>query len=252
MSDLASLQRRFAAHLRDPQGNPPPEGIEDRRLAIYRRLFFNNIENFLSNAFPVLHSLYTAPDWQRLCRAFFARHQSQGPQFWHIAGEFLSFLDHEYEPGDSDPPFLLELAHYEWIELILAIDASPRPLGFDPQGELLAGAPVLAPWARVLSYRYPVHLIGPDHQPASPPEEATHLVVWRRPDDEIGFLQINALTARLLAAIEHQPERSGRDHLEELAALVGMPAAQMAGFGLDILTDLHARGVILGTRPPLD
>ena len=30
------LQYRFTAHIRDPQNNPAPEGIEDRRLAIYR------------------------------------------------------------------------------------------------------------------------------------------------------------------------------------------------------------------------
>ncbi len=39
---LEDLQRRFAAHLRDPATAPAPEGIEDRRLQVYRELFFDN------------------------------------------------------------------------------------------------------------------------------------------------------------------------------------------------------------------
>ena len=39
-------QIEFAAHLRHPQLNAAPANIEDRRLEIYRSLFFNNIEGF--------------------------------------------------------------------------------------------------------------------------------------------------------------------------------------------------------------
>jgi len=36
-------QYAFAAHLRDPDNVPAPEGIEERRMAVYRELFFNNL-----------------------------------------------------------------------------------------------------------------------------------------------------------------------------------------------------------------
>jgi hypothetical protein len=36
-------QYAFAAHLRDPDNNPAPAGIEDRRLENYRGLFYRNI-----------------------------------------------------------------------------------------------------------------------------------------------------------------------------------------------------------------
>ena len=36
-------QYAFAAHIRDPQNVPAPEGIEDRRMAIYRELFFQHL-----------------------------------------------------------------------------------------------------------------------------------------------------------------------------------------------------------------
>ena len=47
MSELRRQQLAFAAHLRDPQAHPPPPGIEPRRLAVYRELFFNGIAGLL-------------------------------------------------------------------------------------------------------------------------------------------------------------------------------------------------------------
>ncbi|MCJ7814965.1 MAG: DNA-binding domain-containing protein, partial [Xanthomonadales bacterium] len=53
---LKKLQTAFAAHIRDPENQAAPAGIEDRRMKIYRDLFFNNIRSLLSSNFPVLHS----------------------------------------------------------------------------------------------------------------------------------------------------------------------------------------------------
>ena len=55
-TDFRALQMAFAGHIRNPE-LAAPENIEDRRMAIYRRLIFNNIQSFCSNAFPVLKSL---------------------------------------------------------------------------------------------------------------------------------------------------------------------------------------------------
>ncbi|RKZ79734.1 MAG: DUF2063 domain-containing protein, partial [Gammaproteobacteria bacterium] len=42
-------QYQFAGHIRDPEHNPAPADIEQRRMAIYRELFYNNIEGFIAN-----------------------------------------------------------------------------------------------------------------------------------------------------------------------------------------------------------
>jgi hypothetical protein len=44
-----ALQRQFTAHIRDPQNAPAPEGIEDRRMAIYRDLVYSNMESFVAS-----------------------------------------------------------------------------------------------------------------------------------------------------------------------------------------------------------
>ena len=43
MADLREQQLQFANHLRNPDRFPAPQGIEERRLLVYRDLFFNNI-----------------------------------------------------------------------------------------------------------------------------------------------------------------------------------------------------------------
>ena len=52
--EFQEKQFAFAAHIRDPKHVPAPDDIEDRRMAVYRDLFFNNLKSLLSNMFPVL------------------------------------------------------------------------------------------------------------------------------------------------------------------------------------------------------
>ena len=247
--EFQRIQRRFAAHLRDPQRHPAPEGIEERRLAIYRNLFFNNINSFLEKGFPVLRALYADADWRRLVRTFFEAHASTSPYFLHIPREFVSFLAEEYQPGEGDPPFLAELAHYEWMEVVIETRQDSRPTGnLRPDGDLLRGVPCLSPLHAVLQYRWPVHRIGPDHRPDTPPEQPVWLLIYRDQDERVAFMEINAVTARLLALIEAHPSLSGARVLALLAEEMAHPDPKVVhDFGADLLEGLRQRGLILGT-----
>lgn len=243
------LQYAFAAHLRDPAHQPPPEGIEDRRLRIYRELFFNNVEDFLANAFPVLRRLYAAPEWQALVRDFYARHRCSDPQFNGVAEEFVRYLDAERGEVAGDPPFLRELAHYEWVELALAIaDETLTPVHADPNGDLLEGRPCLSPLAWPLVYAWPVHRIGPDFQPGAPASTPTCLVVYRTRQDEVRFLEINPVTARLLELLTAHPDLSGRALIAMLAGELGTDPAALLEAGAEMLQGLRGRDILLGTR----
>ena len=85
MLEFQKLQTGLTAHLRDPLHAAAPAGIEERRLKIYRELFYNNIEGFLANAFPVLRQLTDDAHWHAMARDFFARHQSTDPLFHGLA-----------------------------------------------------------------------------------------------------------------------------------------------------------------------
>ncbi|MEN1639897.1 putative DNA-binding domain-containing protein, partial [Pseudomonas aeruginosa] len=154
-----TLQRRFAARIRDPQQALPP-GIATERMAIYEELFFNNLDGFISSGFPVLRQLFDEPRWHRLVRAFMREHRCRTPYFSQLGEEFIGWLQDGYRAEEGDPPFLLELAHYEWVELALSLAEAPV--------ETLPQAWSWSPLAWPLAYRWPVHRLGPSHRPMEP------------------------------------------------------------------------------------
>jgi hypothetical protein len=247
---LARLQTSFAAHIRDPEGVAVPDGIEDRRMGIYRDLFFNNICNFLSSNFPVLRSLYDKTAWTTLCREFYRDFRCHTPLFPEIPREFLRYLQDHRKDNATDPPFMLELAHYEWIELALSLDESlTSDVKCNPDGDLLAGTPVLSPLAWPLSYEYPVQQIRVDYQPKTAPPERTHLLIWRKDDFTINFMQLNVISLLLLEKMKEQPACPGLQLLKEIAATLNHPKPVVVIEGGEtLLKELREKQVILGTR----
>ena len=250
-TDFKALQYAFAAHIRDPQNVAAPEGIEDRRMAVYRKLFFNNLLNLLGTMFPVLQKILTDDDWRRMIRQFMQKHLAETPYFLQLPKEFLVFLEKEFEPGPGDHAFLLELAHYEYAELALSISSEENDLdGIDPDGDLLKRTPVKSVLAWAYAYQYPVHRISPDYLPTEPAEQPVYLALYRDSDDKVRFLELNAVTAGLLDAIEHNPDaRSGEALLRELAIAIHYADVDaLIGHGADALKEMRQLGILIGTR----
>jgi len=254
MPAFVQLQRQLTNHIRNPEQCSGPEYIEPRRLKIYRELFFNNIEGFVSAGFPVLRSLYDDADWNALVREFMVKHQCHTPYFLEITQEFLLFLQQSDKPGPNDPPFMLELAHYEWAEIALDIAEDDLvDVQVNHQGDLLEQLPVVSPLAWSLAYQYPVHQIGVGFQPQKvQPQQAdqiTYLVVYRNREDTVKFMEANAVTARLLELLQEDAAESGRQVLIQLAAEMSHPQPeQLLVSGLEILQQLHSLDIILGTN----
>lgn len=250
LPEFQQVQYRLAAHLRNPACEAAPEGIEDRRLRIYRDLFYNNVEDFLATAYPVLRKLSCDTVWHARVRDFYARHQSASPQFYKLAEEFLRFIENERGAHPDDPPFLAELAQYEWVELALGIsEAELTPELADPNGDLLEQAPLVSPLAWTLAYQFPVHRIAPEFQPTEPGPAPTYLIVYRTRQDEVKFMEVNAVTARLMQLMEERPADPGRALLSDIAAELLHPRPeQVIEAGRGILLDLRERDIVLGTR----
>lgn len=249
-ASLRDLQHAFAAHLRDPQHAPAPADIEPRRMTVYTDLFFNNIESLLAANFPVIRRLHDDAAWRARVRGFYRDHRSHTPLFTEIAREFIRHLERRAEAGLDDPPFLVELAHYEWSELALSIDeADIADVRCDPDGDVAAGVPVLSPLARVLAYRWPVHQIGPDFVPQAPSPQPVLLLLTRDRGDEIRFTEIDPLTALLIERLGANDTLSGNECVECLLAGLGRAGeSALRASGLAILHRLRACDAILGTR----
>ncbi|WP_088332075.1 putative DNA-binding domain-containing protein [Lacimicrobium sp. SS2-24] len=204
MQKFSALQQQFAKHLKHPELEPAPAGLEERRLSIYRDLFFNNIVGFLSNGFPVLQSLYEQDEWLDLCRAFYHQHGCRSPYFVDISKEFVEFLANEYQPLATDPPFMAELAHYEWVELALSISKEDPGGGYWQEGKPYTTLKV-SELAWLLSYQFPVHKICTEFYPQQA-DGPWYFVVCRDEQDEVRFTEIDQVNAYLLNYIEQQGE----------------------------------------------
>ena len=243
LPEFQRYQFAFTAHIRDPKAHPRPAGVAGRRMKVYNALLFNNVEGFLLACFPVLRQVLGTRKWANLVRIFFSTHHSRTPYFRQIPDEFIQFLQNEWTPADTDPPYLLALAHYEWIELVLSVSNRGADCAIDAEGDLMEGVPLLNPVLANLRYDWPVHRIAPRRKVRS---AETWLLAFRDAGDTVQFSEINAFTARLLALLE-PGTLTGRAALEQIAAESHHPdPALILQAGGALLDDLRARGAILG------
>jgi hypothetical protein len=243
--DFKQKQAEFAAYIRDPVHNPAPADVLPQRMAVYHELFFNNIDSFLSSNFPVIRSLLSEPEWQSLSRDFFAHHRCTTPHFPEFAEEFLDYLHNR--PPLAAYPFLLELAHYEWVEVALSLAKDEPTFANAEFNESFATQRIcLSPVASPLIYEYPVQLISKDYLPQQAPELPTYLIVYRDQSYAVHFIHTTALSFRLLNILEQQVGMSAENCVKALVAEVPQLASdKLYTEGLQILLDMLTKGIII-------
>ena len=254
MAELPSFklaQYEFAAHIRNPEVNPLPAGVETRRMKIYTELFYNNVEDFISNTYPVLRSITPEKQWHEMIRDYFSKHLSHTPLFPEMPREFLKYLETERN-NPLDPDFIQELAHYEWIELALMTSDLDEDIDWskiDQDTDLLNNIPVLSPLAWPLTYHYPVHQISRDFIPATASEFPVYLMIYRDKNDNVHFMELNPVTARLVQCINEENNLSSKQILENIAAEMEHPNPEIViEGGHQVIQDLKNRNVILGVN----
>lgn len=245
MKAFQRAQQQFIDHIKDPQNHPGIEGIEDRRLAIYRALFFNNVHGFVSSGFPVLKTLFGDDDWTEIVRDFFIKHDCHSPYFVDIAKEFVDYLAHEREAGAEDLPFLLELAHYEWVELDVSIRHEVHAYPWIDSGAINQFPLIVSETAWPLSYAYPVHQISVDYIPTEATPGNVHLIVYRDDEEEVQFMLINAVTAMLLQLLVTNPGAHLDSLFETLVTqLPQFSEAQIVEGATAVIYKLAGKGII--------
>ncbi|HGP3298341.1 TPA: DUF2063 domain-containing protein, partial [Pseudomonas aeruginosa] len=239
---LRQQQFSLARHLRDPLGNAPPPDIEERRLRVYRELFYNAIEGLLASGFPRLRGLLGEQQWHGLVREFYREERSHTPLFTRIAGVFVDYLR---QRGEYRPAWQAELAHFEWSETRLYL-AEPDDPPYRREGDLLDGVPLLSSLALPLGYRWPVHRLEEDVVLAEAPAEPTLLLMHRDSSHRVHTARLTPLAYRLLESLARR-RLSGREHLAALALEARSAPGALDAAGLELLAALRTQGVVLGT-----
>jgi len=244
-------QYAFSSHIRNPQLNKRPGGVEARRMKVYNELLYNNLEGFLLACFPVLRKILGKRNWTRLVRDFFSSHRCHTPFFRQIPDEFVHYLKNERGERAEDPAFLQDLAHYEWVELMLSVSSKDIDFNLiEEQGDLMSGRPALNPVLSLQNYAYPVHRISPRFKPGVAQKEETCFAILRNREDEVKFILLNQVSLRLLSLLQ-STALSGKEALQKIASEMNHPNPEvvLAG-GLEIMQSLRDSQVILGTLLP--
>ncbi|HEL2980866.1 TPA: putative DNA-binding domain-containing protein [Stenotrophomonas maltophilia] len=238
---LATLQQRWADHVRDPS-MPAPEGIEARRMAVYRRLCIDSLDSLLAGSLPRLQAQLGDACWRDTVEHYYARHACHTPLFPQIAGEFAAWL--AVQADLALPAWAAELAHYEGTQQALHVearDAGQRRLHAGQAGSVLA----LSPLVRVLGYQWPVHedpMLG-----NAPPTMPTLLLLRRLDDFSLRVEELAPLAYALLSAFGDDGARV-EDTLLELADLHGVAADELRTACIPLLGELCTAGVLVVTN----
>lgn len=246
-TELERLQNEFAARIRNPDSNSVPEGVDPARMRVYQDLIYNGTEELLENCFPVIYEIASDELRESLIRGFLSDHSAESPLFYEVPEEFLSYLiEGREEP--SDPPYLAELAHFEWMELALELTDEQRPKNIDPVGDLYHDIIEPSPLMEVVGYHYPVHEIDANNLPTIQDKSSYCLAVYRDKDEVVQCLVLSAIATRLLQFVR-QHELSGQQAIELLAKeMPGSSFEDLKETGMGIFQQLLEADVILGTK----
>lgn len=232
---LAAQQRRFANAVRDMGSDAQPEGVDAAQLALYRRLFFNNIRSCLDNAFPVLAEVLPAPLWQCLQHDFYRDWRCSNPAFAQLPGEFVQWLATRPGCGSGEPAYLVELAQWEWAELqaLMAEDICVPGLGLR-----------VNPSAQIQLLHYPVQHISAQNPHVEPLPQPQFLCVYRDREHALQFLELSAFAAQLLQQLQRAPLVT----VAEMLAALGLAAdAALLAQAESFLQQMRDGGIVLGT-----
>lgn len=254
--EFQKYQHQFVDYLRNPLKNGAiPESLP-QRSGIYAKLLFGKIENSLNNCFPISRQLLGSTCWKHLIQAFIKNHRCNSPLYREIPDEFIAYLMVEKSPM-ALPKFIIELMHFEWMELVLETEKPVLSRQIMPvKPDKLTDIPVLNPVLHLLHYHYPVqnitaydlHWNSWSSRLVSYPREAIILAGLRNGDDIVHFIELNAVTARLIELMQ-EGLYSGKQALLELAAEMHYKDHKsILPSGIKILQQLEQQQIIIGAH----
>lgn len=268
MKHFQKFQDELTQFIRNPQKNPAPCGVPLNRASIYPGLVWNNVEDTLSNCFPVCKKILGNKKWEILVGSFLENHNCQRPFFRQIPDEFMDYLQSlslrasakQSRPGsprlsgprddvNNLPAFIPSLAHYEWIELKLFLEQGSfkvRP-GLSVK-KIINQIPVLNPVLNLVSYFYPVHQIGPKFQPEEKSPTPFYYIVYRDLKGKIEFMNINQMTAYLVSLLQKEKMTANNVLLKLARELKRENDSLFLNEGKKLLENFISKSVIVGFK----
>jgi hypothetical protein len=206
-------------------------------MLTYRELSRMSLIEPLETTFPVLKALLEGKElWDDCVQAFLDARLLRSNHYRDIAPSFLGWLA-ATGWGQDRWPFLLELAHAEILEVLVARhpdEEPPEDLHAEPSPQDLI---VWTAATQVVSYGHAVHRVT---ETAPVPEaRSTHLLAFRDAEGDARLLELTPATAALLV-------QARSCAIAEAAAALNLTELEPA---MCLLRDLQRDGALAGFQP---
>jgi hypothetical protein len=94
-----------------------------------------------------------------------------------------------------------------------------------------------------------VHLIKPEFQPSEPPDEPSHILVYRNRSGAVKFMKLNLVSRTLIDLLKDNREATGLEVLSQIAdQLNHSDTDRIIAAGRSLLLELKQKEILLGTR----
>lgn len=148
-------QAALASYCRDGHLPKIDATIPDN-LDQYRRLVFNIISDALETTYPISVKKLGVEDWVQLVDHFFSNYPCSSTQIWSMPYELITYLETSDDPITTKFPWLMELLHFEWLEVEIFCDEDEQ-VHFEKSIDVLNERLVINPTLRLEHFTFPVH-----------------------------------------------------------------------------------------------
>lgn len=145
LADLAALQRTMGAALMRPlsQADEMADADADRfikpndrmsaheRLEIYARQYWFRLLDCLYDDYPGLRALLGQKRFHALCRAYLEAHPSASWSLRNLGSKLESFLRTRRDLTGAKTEPAIDIARFEWAQVLAFDEAQKRPLHID-------------------------------------------------------------------------------------------------------------------------
>ncbi len=190
------IQKRFAEACR--AGNLDGLELDKKRVKLYVEFIKTNIEDTLTNAFPILNTILSEEVWQKIVRDFM-KEKLTTPYLWQLPEEFMEYILESNWKDDLQIPFLENLLKYEWLELELFYrNAVENKKTFNWNENFNLNENV-----EIVNFKYPVHKINMyDYDEMVSLKGAYPLILYRNlENNEIEYIEITPFLYELVNLI---------------------------------------------------
>lgn len=242
--ETLTQQQMFTDYCRTGESHPII-GASPERLAHYRRLVTNIIDDTLASAYPLTNELLTAKEWERLVHNFFSRHNCSSYQIWQMPFELIAYVGSNEVRLQNKYPFLMDLLRFEWLEIEIHMMEDVAVPSFKENGDLVHDTIMFNPEFSLLQVSYPVHLKNPKKLQAVDRGAFTILVYRDLAEGKVEFMDISLLFAWFIQGA-HNERKTIAQLASEAAGQVRIPVTEIINNTLPFLRELQNKKFIIG------